>query len=224
MALHKSKITSYYENDPRYSFTIKDSDEYNTPALPFNIRQKYTIHDRSFDPILRAGCDGQRYEHCVQDPFDDKYISCDTQFTTQFDDVPSDFEASRFVPKKMNNNTFYSDTRISKLENPHVVIDYSPDTPELTYDVNRSDIKKSNNSDNRIEKMTNNSDILEHCVSLGITKGGSCGKCGPICCSCLPPWFAPEDSCLLCLCLCLMCICFPCIISCINTLSSMTRR
>jgi hypothetical protein len=205
MALHMDKITSYYDKDPRYGFVIKDSDEYNTPISPFPIKHKCKIHKKSYDPTLRAGCDSQRYEHCIQDPFNDKYISCNISLE-DLSNKTSVLGDRQFIPKTLNNNTFYSDTRISKLNNPTLTIDYSPDT-----------IKKSNKIDrSNIEKLDDKSQILEHCVALGIVKGGTCGKCGPICCPCIPSWLPPEDSCLICLCLCIMCICLPCIISCIG--------
>ena len=221
MALSKDKIKLYHDKDPRYNFTIEDSDEFNTPVLPFYIRQKYRVNTRSLDPMLRGGCEGQRYEHCVSDPFDDKYITCDTQFTTPFEDVRSfppycNRDMIKTTPKKLNKNSFYTGTYIYKPENPTVVIDYSPDTPKKTNNVDRSVVKKANEhfSGSMSADNGNNDQRLEHCVSLGIYPGGTCGVCGPICCPCLPSWIAPEDSCILCLCLCIILICLPCLLIC----------
>lgn len=211
MALRENKIISYSNNDPRYNFVIKDSIEYNTSIPPFDIKQICKKNPRSKMSSLNVSCDGQRYEHCVHDIFDDKYMLCNTTFGEKFNNnIPN-----KFIPKKLNNNTFYSDTWISKLANPDLEIDDRPDING----VSRSKVKKSprNNIDkpetfNKIDRT----DRVEHCVSAGIIPGGWCTGCKPcmvVCCPCLPPWLAVEDCCIICICLCILCILLPCIMS-----------
>jgi len=204
MALSEKKIVKYFAKDPRYSLTIKDSDEYNTSIPPSGITLRCVKNHRPRNSALDVGCDSQRYENCVPSPLDDKYIECESIFGPPH--LPTTFN-----PTKLNTSSFYSDTWLWKPLNPAVKVDRAPDVPKLTYNVTRDDVKKSS-------RHNETPDVIEHCVSLGVVKGGQCGVCGPLCCWWLPPWIAPEDACIICLCLCLLCLLLPCLCWCCTVL------
>lgn len=73
--------------------------------------------------------DSQRYEHCVKDSLDDEYIKCDLIIDTN-----KNKHNRYFILKTQNDNSFYSDMYISKLENLNLEIDRSPDVKVMTDD------------------------------------------------------------------------------------------
>ncbi|VBB18851.1 hypothetical protein YASMINEVIRUS_1383 [Yasminevirus sp. GU-2018] len=216
MALRKDKVTSYNNNDPRYGFTIMDSDEYNRSIPPFRIREvcQTRMRPNNFNfgtgsqigANLVSDCSGQRYENCVPDPLENIDTKCETKFRLK---VPTkrSVRSRNFTPKKLNINSFYSDTRVSRMHNPGLEIDYSPDTNNLVRSKPNSIVKKSQdpsdkyrdtdsqtrpddfdelNELDRVERFDDNTtdsgddekdEIIEHCVGLGLVE--SSASCGP---------------------------------------------
>lgn len=226
---NKVKVTKYPDTDTRYGFMIQDSDEYNTRIYPLGMEEKCRSKGPKYDgrPIPQAvGCVGERYENCIDlKKFDKEFVECDFSVYAPVDDddmldVRLDSysrgrkNTKKFVPKKLNNNSFVDKTRLSKILYPNLKIDRSPDT---------SPYEKKESFNVESQKINKEPEILEHCAGLGISGNGmSCcgvdqcsGICKPLmsCCGC-PSWVSPEYSCCLCILLILICIFLPCIMSC----------
>jgi len=66
-ASHIKKLINYYDDDPRYNFTIKDSTEYTQDIYPLHLRK---VCNKKYDPkyppneTIPTRCWGQRYETC----------------------------------------------------------------------------------------------------------------------------------------------------------------
>lgn len=180
MALRKEKVSFYSNNDPRYNFTIMDSNEYNKSIPPFGIREICKKRNRSHNPTLVADCASQRYEHCVSDPLENVDTRCDTEFY-KFPII----KKKNFIPKKLNVNSFYSDIRISKLHNPNIRIDYSPDINNV--DKSFTKIKKSYDQN-----------MFEH-FDIKMYKNS---------------WLTFDELCTILPICCILCICIPCILAC----------
>lgn len=217
----KVKVTKYSDTDTRYGFMIQDSDEYNTRIYPLGMKE--TCHSKNptyvGDAIPQAvGCVGQRYENCLElDKHDKEYVECDFSLYSSVDDTFPYYldnqtnkrkDVKKFVPKKINENSFIDKSRLSKIAYPNLLIDGSPDTyPNISLDISQRP------------------EILEHCMGLGgqvSGLGGGCSCCGdcsgickPLmsCCGC-PSWVSPEYSCCFFIILVLLCVFFPCILSC----------
>lgn len=182
MALNRNKITTYNDKDPRYTFTIQDSNEYNTSILPFRFTSHCTERVIPTDPTLFTSCDSQRYEHCVHNSLDDKYIKCDLTIDN------NNNHEKYFIPKIQNDDSYYFDTYVSKLENPDLEIDYSPDS-NVTID----------------DKIKKTPSRLEHYVDSKSNESHN-----PFIITYCPIWLSSNDLFSVCLILCILCILYIC--------------
>jgi hypothetical protein len=163
MVLQKEKVTKYADSDPRYNFTIMDTIEYNTPIQPFRFKTRCEKNIVSRNNELNVGCDSQRYENCVQRDNENAYIRCELDFLDYGSNAGANIEAritDTFIPKKQQKNSFYSKTRLSKLDNPCLTIDNAPDvnvnlSPSYNYN-------KITNGHRTIKKATDEPEILEN--------------------------------------------------------------
>lgn len=104
--LDKNKLVEYSDRDPRYNLTISDSSHYGIAILPLQLKQL---------------CVNGKYTDTKSNNYDDELITPIDEYENNIADI------SDFVPKKLNTNVFYSDTMISKIDNPDLEIDRSPD-------------------------------------------------------------------------------------------------
>jgi hypothetical protein len=139
-----NNIKLYNNTDPRYNFTIKDSDEFNTDILPLflkktckNKKEQEKIHTE-YPMITR--CWGQRYENCIEPDMTtrmDKYgfnivdnidndnsknnkvcASCEFNTYDNVDHEISWINDNVFTPRKINNKVFYDMPYVSKITHP----------------------------------------------------------------------------------------------------------
>jgi len=157
-----SKIINYNDDDPRYGFTIKDSDEYNESIYPIGLKRDCTDKCIFMQAIkdkypLVTRCWGERYENCIDIyTMHDLYCKrCKEKVynpdSPTFDDNPTISRNTRssisndknilrnFTPKNINNNTFYDKSWINKYDiNTESIenfnhTDTSPDTLIMIY-------------------------------------------------------------------------------------------
>lgn len=135
--IDESKIINYNDDDPRYGFTIKDSDEYNERIYPIGLKRECSDKCRFMQSIKDkypqvTRCWGERYENCV-DIYTMHNLYCKRCKEKLYDpDSPTidnnpaisrntrssisnekDF-LKNFAPKSMNNNIFYDKSWINK--------------------------------------------------------------------------------------------------------------
>lgn len=128
----KVKISTYSNKDTRYGFMIQDSDEYNTKIYPFGMKEKCRFNGPfygSSDKIIpqAVGCVGERYENCLElRKYDKEFAGCEFSLYG-FDDIGKMEQTEKFIPRKLNNNTFIDKIRLSKIKYPNLMIDRSPD-------------------------------------------------------------------------------------------------
>lgn len=134
--LSKDKLVEYSGSDPRFNFTITDSSHYGIAILPLQLKQL---------------CVNGKYANTKGDTYNDFLVKPIDELEDELSDI------SDFVPKKLNNNVFYSDTMISKIDNPDLEIDRSPDTNinDMIYNRDMSNVTKASDIDL-------NKDIKEH--------------------------------------------------------------
>ena len=168
--LKKSKIIDYRSDDPRFNFTIKNSDEFNETIYPFHIKKTCDCEfmkklKETYPPVTR--CWAERYENCV-DLMALHDAGCKICKIVLYDDAKStsgwdvDSESlDGFEPKNQKDNDFYDQTRISTVLNPTLQIDRSPDIGEF---VN----KKIEHFDNQTLIFTNKEKALIFFVILVI--------------------------------------------------------
>lgn len=142
MSLRKNKIVRYNNKDPRYNLMIEDSDEYNMPIHPFQLEETCDNERfRIYNPYRAIGCGGHRYENCDETVDDREFDTCNLELRDPTEIKTRRIRLSDYA--KLNNNSFYPDTRISKILNPNVEINNSPDTSKKEYfsfgDINTDD-------------------------------------------------------------------------------------
>lgn len=138
--LKKSKIIDYRSDDPRFGFTIKNSNEFNETIYPFHIKKTCNCEfmkklEETYPPITR--CWAERYENCIDIMalHDQGCEICkinlypDATATIGWDVDSESFD--KFTPKKQDVNNFYDQSRISKILNPSLEIDRSPDIAQF---------------------------------------------------------------------------------------------
>ena len=148
--IDKSAIIKYDDKDPRYRFTIEDSDEYTKNIYPMHMREacntsKSYADFAEYEFPLISRCWGERYEHCaVLKPVthngivESAYCSCpkcamgfyDTIDDTLGDAIITDNQIGFANYKKQNSSTIYDKTRIfdtDGLDIPNVPDDIPPD-------------------------------------------------------------------------------------------------
>lgn len=130
-AINKYRFRRYNVNDPRYSFTISDSDEYNTNIYPSphyyrtpckaNGKCSHVI-DSIYPSIAR--CWGERYENCADlltftnddtHRYNYMFRSCTypDKRVNNYDEAKESSKSNRlFIPKKLNNKVMYDQTRL----------------------------------------------------------------------------------------------------------------
>lgn len=170
--IKKSNIKLYNNIDPRYNFTIKDSNEFNTDILPLflkknwkNNKQRNQINTK-YPMITR--CWAQRYENCIDPNLAtsmDKYgfnivdnidnvnskndkICANSEFDT-YDSVDSEIswlDDNSFIPRKINNEVFYDMPYVNKITHP-------------IYDINAS--KQNRPSEGKIKICTDPYECIE---------------------------------------------------------------
>jgi len=156
-----NKIRIYHNKDPRYSFMIQDSDEYNTTIYPFGIKELCGKYNDSVYP-RGVGCGGQRYEHCKQiKKYDKETLDCEF-FLYDGSNVASK-TIKPFVPKKLNNNVIIDKSRLSKIKYPKLCIDTSPDLNYIKYhdDEPKKEYNPSLLKINGIEKFSDTNDSYD---------------------------------------------------------------
>lgn len=134
--LSKDKLVEYSGLDPRFNLTISDSSHYGIAILPLQLKQ-LCVNGKYVDTK------GETYNDFLAKPID------------EFEDELSDI--SHFVPKKLNTNVFYSDTMISKIDNPDLEIDRSPDT-----NINNMIYNHDTSTVSKVSDVDLNKDIREH--------------------------------------------------------------
>lgn len=139
--LKKSKIIDYRSDDPRFNLTIKNSNQFNETIYPFHIKKTCDCNfmkklEETYPPITR--CWAERYENCV-DLMSLHDQGCEICKINLYDNARStiswDIDSESldgFYPAKLDNNNFYDQTRISKITNPMINIDRSPDISRFT--------------------------------------------------------------------------------------------
>jgi hypothetical protein len=115
--LHAAKIIKYNDNDPRYGFTIKDSDEFNTEIRPFQIKKICTdpcngAWQRESLPLATGTlvrvplCWEQRYENCI-DPGPQTELELLPDMITGWDSGPDQLmnrsTRTKYYKKDQNN-------------------------------------------------------------------------------------------------------------------------
>jgi hypothetical protein len=141
-ALNDHKIKDYNNLDPRYNLTIGDSSEYNKEIMPFQLKKVChkdgevcdvrKMLDIKYPPISR--CWAQRYENCISvDQIDQMHKETCTECHIEVQ-KPEDIKEWRNIKgmrtKNINNNTFYDQHRISRINHPNITVDRSPDILE----------------------------------------------------------------------------------------------
>ena len=131
-----AKIRNYATNDPRYGFTIEDS---HTPTIyPLHV-SKYSNQSCArkhklatmYPEIVRCWAEG--YEHCV-DPRAVSRGICDANgielYAMPADTIQWDSgarigspEPRAFVPRVLEPNTFYDQSRVSRIRHAGLDID-----------------------------------------------------------------------------------------------------
>lgn len=152
--IDKSSVIKYDNKDPRYRFTIEDSDEYTKNIYPMHMKEacntsKSYADFAEYEFPLISRCWGERYEHCaVLKPVTHNGIvesaycacpKCSMGFYDTIDDTLGDAIMTKsggisFANyKKQNSSTIYDKTRIfdtDGLDIPNVPDDIPPDMLE----------------------------------------------------------------------------------------------
>ncbi len=181
--LKKSKIIDYRSDDPRYGFTIKNSNEFNETIYPFHIKKTCDCDfmkklEETYPPITR--CWAERYENCI-DIMALHDQGCETCKINLYDNTKStigwDIDSTfldGFNPKKQDDNNFYDQTRISTVLNPELKIDRSPDITQFNenkkiehYDDDEDD-KNKNGDNKKFFIMTNKEKAVVFFIILAI--------------------------------------------------------
>jgi hypothetical protein len=182
--LDDNKLKKYIDKDPRYNFTIEDSDQFNKTIYPLHIKKvckKNNKLDASFPRLTR--CWGERYENCI-DPkiimesnspgfnakfsksfVEDAATSACTECNIDiYDNLVTD---QPFKYKKQKTNIMYDQTRISKILHPIY------DSEERRLMDRDSDMKLRAKSDDFIEHHMNVNHSMPH------NPGPTCGNVWP---------------------------------------------
>lgn len=227
--MNRYKIKEYSDRDPRYNFTIEDSDEYTKNIYPLLLKKKCN-NTKEFEEYLRnryppiARCWGERYENCADlsniYPTESykrhgKACACSRCRMGVYTDVESTVtweDLKDFNPKKLNKNNFYDQGWIRKDNPMNLVVDNrSPDTCQI-------DKHREHDRIDRIEGF----DLIETCTGscaniCGELCSGYVDICGSIikgvCNPCCPDFLSAEEALSICCTICLFIICLPCIIS-----------
>lgn len=174
--LKKSKIIDYRSDDPRFGFTIKNSNEFNETIYPFHIKKTCDCKfmeklKEMYPPVTR--CWAERYENCVdlQALHDEGCEICkinvyDNAKSTIGWDIASE-SLDGFNPKKLDDNNFYDQTQISTILNPEIEIDRSPDIGPFEMNKNKT-IEHYENAEIQSEPITKNSKILIILIILAL--------------------------------------------------------
>lgn len=133
-SLDNNKYIKFPDNDPRFGFTIKDSDEFNETIRPLQIEKKCNRSCKLRDQLNKSipminRCWGQRYENCVDinTMHNEKCLECDYNVRSVSVIDPEELDWTDEEPqfKKLNNNVIYDQTRISKVLHPDIVVNNS---------------------------------------------------------------------------------------------------
>lgn len=229
--INRHKIRRYNLDDPRYNFTIGDSDKYNATIYPLHMEKKCNNTEKfnnfvknEYPPISR--CWSQGYENCsvLKPPCRD--CQCSKCILNIYDDPGSTVTwktRSDFNPKNLSPNIFYDKMRINKTTHANLNIDRSPDTCIKSGNhVSKHNAKyigrvnSKSHGDNTIEHYNNKHKHNSNAVGLScnacVTCCGSIVKICPFC----PSWIEPNSAGII-YSLCIMiCICLPCICACLK--------
>lgn len=228
--IDETAVIDYDRRDPRFGFTIEDSDEYTRNIYPLHFKKK-CHNSQEFDDLMKydwpviSRCWGERYENCAvmkrySVPFvEADHCACSECAMTLYgaiedtlgyarvdlgdsaDDDDKTLVRSEFKPQ--NESTIYDRTRV--MTNDNLVIDKRPDTKECG--VIRS----------RPENVAGLTDLANDVEPFDIINNTGGGKRDPFIDSCfgsyqacLDFWGLPREAVLIFVILCVLLCCVSC--------------
>ena len=162
--LKESKMVTHRSDDPRFNFTIKNSNQFNETIYPFHIKKTCDCAflkklEDTYPPVTR--CWAERYENCI-DIMALHDLGCEICRINLYEDTRStigwDTESESltgFQPVKQDQNNFYDQSRFSVIQYPGLEIERSPDIGGLNVNLNLN--LGLRDSDKKVENFSDQS-------------------------------------------------------------------